>query len=315
MKWTDEMIDSFSRTDTINALAIARQVLGEFNELQGRLNAVETSIQATETKASSIKKGNYVIYAIVGGIILYFILRAITHSGIIAFLITAIFIWVGKVVDNKVFANKREQQAEEYRQNSLPPLYQQKTNEEKNIRQFNSSEAVSNVVYFLPQQYLDVQVVEQLISLLQSRRASSLAEAINAYETLKHQQRIEQMQMQQVQAAQAAAQAQQQAANAQVESAGYLKKATKEQIRATRELTGAAQDMSSAAHDMKSAASRLSSANKSSGGSVQQYACPNCGNYVAPTSSKCPHCDCPLGTFGSGSIVGWLLGNSPKKIK
>ena len=127
-----------------------------------------------------------------------------------------------------------------------------------------------------------------MISLLQSRRATTLAEAINTYEDEMHKRRLEDMEMQKVAAAQTAANAQVRAADAQQRSALAQEKSAKAMQASVAEQKKAIRELGAAARD-------LSFQQSSSGGGGKEstkgtVTCIFCRKRISNKASVCPYC-------------------------
>ena len=112
------------------------------------------------------------------------------------------------LVDKLLFSSKYKTKAEAYLEEALPPLEEKKRKLENGLNAIVDSDRYYNYKLLLPEKYSDYNTILELISLLQSRRALTLADAINAYEDEMHRKKIENMEQQKVLAAQAAAAAQ-----------------------------------------------------------------------------------------------------------
>ena len=239
-------------------------------------------------------RGNFTWYALIIGIVSYIILLNLTKAGIIALIMTAVVVFGFKIIYNKFFSKNRVQQAEEYKKVAMPPALAKKKNAEEMFQKYCSSDEVYNVSMFLPHEYLNQEAISNLISVLQSRRANTLTDAINIYETQLHQKRIEEMEHQKLVAAQMSAQANQRAAIAQEETAKSMKKSAEAQERS-------AQAMKDVSLNMKNVQAAASNSAQKTSNNRKQMRCFHCKSLIDRKAYVCPHCGKPTSNNGSFS--------------
>lgn len=284
MRWSDKQIDRMDRTQVMAALNLSKKVIMNLKIYDAKIKAIDDEISKVESAYNSKISKPFTIFAIIAGIVMYILFRKLSGAAIVAFLMAAIMIGVFYLIDKFTFRKKRILKADEYKNSILPGLLELKQKENDNLNQYCSSDDVFNASLFLPKEYFNENAIDSLLSLLQSRRANSLAEAINTYEIQQHQKRIEEMEQQKVLAAQAAAQAQQRAALAQERSASAQESTAKSMKEAAAAQKLSAQQLANSART-----SVVVSQSASQKGSRQQV-CHYCGQSISIHAKICPYC-------------------------
>lgn len=215
MLWTDTMIDSMDRNQLISALEISGKIVGRAENCISRIQDAEMQLSLVQQQANMIRgkiTPRKLILAGVIGFVAMLIFGGFRFSrSLEAGLLVA---GVYYLIDRFVLAKKREEKAEAYSQEHNPPLLAARQQAQQDLDVVRNSDDAYNCSLLLPQEYQSTAAIRVIISLLQTRRARTLAEAFSAYDEQCHRNRMEAMQMQQTIAAQDAALAQQRTAAA-----------------------------------------------------------------------------------------------------
>lgn len=112
------------------------------------------------------------------------------------------------VVDITYLSKNRKARAAEFYNQSFPALTDEKAAAEAELIEIQNSDDTYNANLLLPDEYISIEKVQSLLDLLNQRRARTISEAIILYEQMVHQEKLENIELERLKAAQEAAEAQ-----------------------------------------------------------------------------------------------------------
>ena len=234
---TDAEVDISCVTDNnlIAALRQTKKLLLSAEQLQNELETAEKAVKKVKSEFEDMKnRFGFITFigAVIGFIVGIIILSYI--GSIIGFIVGA---FIGSIINTKKNDAKYEAQAQKYYDENYPKVETKKNEIIEIAKTFFTSQAFCEAQELIPSDYFDTGSIDYLIKLVENRRADTLKEAINLYEDYLHKNCIEEIQRQQLVAAQESANAQKEASKAlkqQAVFAGQIAKNTKSTARATK---------------------------------------------------------------------------------
>ncbi len=288
MRFSSTELSTLNKFDLIQVLQEGQTTISRAEQIQLEYNQVIDQINAVNAQSQVIANGNpkkkSVIVAAISGALGFILSKAAIIAVFIAAIVTAAFLFI----DKRAFASKHQEEAKAYENRMLPPLEEKQQQLQQAAASLVNSDSYSNISQLLPEEYQSSETVHALLSLLQTNRASTLGEAINFYEDQQHRARMENIEMQKLQAAQIAAQAQvrsadaqERSATAQMSTAKSMKSMVKEQRRTTDAINSASRGLSS---------QRQVQAVSSSESSRGMVTCRSCKKKIDRHAQVCPYC-------------------------
>lgn len=226
-------IENMSREETLNLLlevaSVARQLEQNSTEIKNLNNKIKehnAKVQGIRDRVSFKSKvvifiGCFIVLASFGLVGLFGIV-----VGIIVFLIVARS--VGK--DCQKHHDEYEAEAQEYIHKNIDPLNQRLEEVQKVLEELNNSGKIEWAIDVVGRELFNSACVEELYSLVKGRRADSLKEALNLYDSTKHRERMEAMQ----EAIQYASQISAMEASKQTEAMKEIEKSTQSAARTAK---------------------------------------------------------------------------------
>lgn len=228
MRLTEEILDAMSREELITALNSASNCINSIEELSKRHNGAQGTFEKEKEKSESIRASkNPVTLGIIGCVAALLILLGITGISnskhiflCLVMIVVGLFMALALYVRVKTPQSEYDAQADKYYQEKAIPAQQRMQEAEEQTRQVIKSEEYENARFLVPEEYFDTESIAAMVRLLSNRRAKTLADAMNLYETQLHEQRMEQ-------AANRTAEAQESAAEAAWDTAKSARKTAK----------------------------------------------------------------------------------------
>lgn len=171
-----------------------KEIWNVWINMHGEKISIEEAIKKVESEAYQISNKScgwllaiWIIIAVIG----FWNLGLLWGLGI---LIVGYF--VQAAIDDLLHKKKRETEAEVYLNSKMPPLQEQKEIVEKKIADYQETDDFlfafrSN---YIAEKYNTVAALTEIIGYLEDGRADSKKEAINLYESVQHELRMEEMQ-------------------------------------------------------------------------------------------------------------------------
>ncbi len=296
MRYTDEQLDALTRGQLVDVLQKGQQSLVLAAQAYDGVNQCTEKEKAVQERYVYISHGSQRKKGVVIGVVSFILLWIILHSFFDGLIFAALLTVVVLFADRKIFAQKYLEKAEAYRQSTLPAILDKKNQFQARYNEMCSTDDVINLRQLLPKEYFKLDAINAVTSILQTRRANTLGEALNVYEDQLHRKKLEEMEMQKVQAAQEAAMAQQRAAYAQEQSAEAQKRSAKAVEKSAREQSMAVNNMNMAIRDLNNSQRAMQSQSRASsgGGGAKMVKCGYCGA-AKIAGTTCPHCGHQVG--------------------
>ncbi len=201
MLLTEEIIDGMKREDLVAEMESAVKFITAMEYFQGQYAEQNAKHEEILEKCNSIKdKTTAWIKMIGGGIVILFSLMGVQSllRGYGFSFRTVVFLLIGILLFRsgwkKAIKKTDEQLAEEadayYKEHSGPVLEKMEDAKSKAQLILNSEE-YANARILVPEDYFDSESADSIRRLLSNRRANTLIDAINLYETELHNQRLE----------------------------------------------------------------------------------------------------------------------------
>ncbi len=202
------------RDRLITQLTEAQKILEAINVAQDECDEILSVLEALEKKANEITNGSGIL-VIIPGIGLAIIGSQFGSygfmQGVIGFLIGGIIgLVIGALIDSALNDKKRKAKGEAFYCENIEPLLEEKIKADKELEVLLNNEGYVNIAKFIPDDYLHLHAINWFKTAVVNMRADSLKEAINLYEEMLHKQRLEDMQKEQIEIANASLNAQQQ---------------------------------------------------------------------------------------------------------
>lgn len=250
MVWTDAFISSFTREDTVNALTACQQFADAIAGNQQRLAFAQNKLNGIEKAYKRKTRLPILVLGLVVFSVLCYLLNLIFKNEMISAFVSLVLAGVFYLVARFKLFKMREEKLAPEKQKEIDVCRETIRSAQDMLTAISSSEELSNLLRFLPEQYFEQETIRYLLGLFRTRRANTLAEALNAYEMEAHNRRMEAMEMQKVQAAQVSAAANVSAANAQWKQADILKQHAKDMKQGMRNLTAEQSRTTAAMQDL-----------------------------------------------------------------
>ena len=151
--------------------------------------------------------------------------------------------------------------------------------------EISQSDDAYNAHLLLPDTYLSLDKIQNLIELLESRRVRTLTDAMTVYETNEHHRRIESIEQQRLQATQQAAEEQRRAADAAEDRLRETKRMAAEQRSALQDQQRKLAQMSSKRETLV-----IKEASRSQEKRGSTITCFHCKMQVPSKATTCPYC-------------------------
>lgn len=188
----------------INQLEEAKKLICQIEGYEIKVNEIDNKIKKVELKRNSMKheitQGSITI--VVGT---FFVSGFLFCINVLSLSITALAILgsiVLAIIIEILSSNDKKEAAEEFFKSNMPVLIQGKDYYMSLATDLYYSAEFQNASALVPQDYFDSESVDYLLMVVRNRRADSLKEAINLYESYLNQKRLEELQQQQLLAAQ-----------------------------------------------------------------------------------------------------------------
>lgn len=290
-------MDALTRGQLVDVFQRGQQTLMKAAQAYEGVNQCAEKEKAVQEQYVYISRGSQKLKGIIIGGVSFVLLWIILHSFFDGLIFAALLTVVALFADRKIFAQKYLEKAEAYRQSTLPAILDKKKQFEARYNELCAADDVYNLKQLLPKEYFKIDAINAVTSILQTRRANTLGEALNVYEDQVHRKKLEEMEMQKVQAAQQAAMAQQRAAYAQEQSAEAQKRSAKAVEQSVREQSVAVNNMNMAIRDLNNSQRAMQSKSRaSSGGGAKMVKCGYCGA-AKIAGTTCPHCGHEVGAM------------------
>lgn len=195
MIWTDEVINQFSRENTVEALGICRKYALVYEEYDQKIASKNKEIEKINVKYAGKGKAPVLLVGVALAVVVFLILSKLAHSTVLALIFTvgvsvAYYGVIRKTLES-VVTKMTMKHLESKMQTEIQPHMQQIALIKEEQRNFVNGEEMESLLRFLPAQYFSSQIISYLLNLFQTRRANTLAEALNAYEQDAHNKRLE----------------------------------------------------------------------------------------------------------------------------
>lgn len=200
-------IDYIDRNDRKVVLA----VLNDVRKVSSNIDTLDREIQKLKSEIKEIKstaerkltelseKGLKVCFWVLTiEIVVFIVAGLINHTLIGAIFVGGLFTWFSwgiiSSVDDVIYEEQKKANKQKYIEENLnPKLAIQKILKEE-IKNYIASEEVQWAVDVVGSEYFNTQIIKKLYDLISGRRADSIKEAINLYETIKYQENMQNMQ-------------------------------------------------------------------------------------------------------------------------
>ena len=211
----DNLIDlsdlsNYNRDQTLSLLITAQTIITEIYNKQYEIDSASEEVSKHRQKVEDIlNHSDYNVWIPIGvgaGGFVFGEIVSGTFLGII-FAVVAFYIVARTMHKNYLNAHKEENQrkADEYSREYLEPAVQLEERLKAELSNMLGSVYWSWLVDLLPDNMIQLGIVNELVDLVKKRRADSFKEALNLYETIQHENRMEEMQARQANAAEVAA--------------------------------------------------------------------------------------------------------------
>lgn len=203
-------LSNYNRDQTLSLLITAQTIITEIYNKQYEIDSASEEVQKHRQKINEILNySDYNIWIPLGIGFAGFVYGGLS-SGIflgIIFAVVAFYISASIMHKNYLKSHKEEnqQKADEYSREYLEPAIQVEELLKAELKNMLSSVYWSWLVDLLPEDMIQLDIVNQLVDLVKKRRADSFKEALNLYETIQYENRMEEMQARQTNAAEKAA--------------------------------------------------------------------------------------------------------------
>ena len=195
MIWTDETINQFTKENTIEALGICRKYALVYEDYDRKIASENNEIEKINVKYAGKGKAPVLLVGAALAVIVFLVLSKLAHSTVLALIFTvgvsAAYYGVIRRTLESVVTKIMMKRLESKLQTEIQPHEQQIAQIKEEQRNFANSEEMESLLRFLPAQYFSSQIITYLLNLFQTRRATTLAEALNAYEQDAHNRRLE----------------------------------------------------------------------------------------------------------------------------
>lgn len=305
MRWTDTQIDSMDRSQLVSALQICEQAIRQVENCRNQIAHTQQRMSQVEAEANRIRGGfsaKKLIPICAAVLILGLFFLKFSSAVFLAALVGVGYFFLDKYVLSK----KREEKAQTFFQQHYPGLVGSCQQSQQRLDALLTTDEIYNCTLLLPEAYQNSEAVSALAAILQSRRASTMADAFLVYDNQEHNRRMEDMQQQQTAAAQAAAAAQERAAFAAEQTASNTRRMAEAQRAQARSAAAMAEaQRAQARSNAELAAVQSRAAARSDGDSRaagNRRKCRYCGELIDRDASVCPFCrsENPI------SMWGWL---------
>jgi hypothetical protein len=190
----------YTGKELLSPLYNARDVIREEETIESGIVQYEKNHELLLNQKKDIEDKVGVLAYLVGLIIAFLGLGIFSIIGAVIGFIIGFFI--GTVIDTTIFGNKRSIKALQLYNNSNIILDQQKNQLANQASELCSSNRYTMAHQVIPPDYCDSESISYILKLIENGRADSIKEAFNMYEDFLHKKRLEDMQYNQMVAAQ-----------------------------------------------------------------------------------------------------------------
>lgn len=199
---TEEQIAGMGREPLLRHLECAKQALQELTELYNEYGQLRNTMSAIIAKRDALEAGKKPkgwVSGIVG-----FLGFAIAFASfgnkpykfsetLLGAVMLALGVWYYRRCRKKYMdgAGERKEQSIAYFNEAFAPVSQRLEQVEQQVKELTGSVRYQNALVLIPQDYLDVNAISDVIRILQNRRANGITDALNVYENDLHQRRME----------------------------------------------------------------------------------------------------------------------------
>lgn len=219
MRLTEQMIDRLGREDLIAAVRNAENCVVTLENQQAAYQEVTKRLKDIKERKESIEKGCWWWPIVIGVFGFTFTITFLGDgNALLAVLLLAATcaLIYGSRQKYKRQKKDRMKAARKYYSENYPAVQEDEQRIKQEVQDFICSDEYNNAVLLIPPDYFDQYSIREIGRILENRRARTLSEAINTYESDLHRQRLEA-------AAERTAEAQERTANASEEQASHTR--------------------------------------------------------------------------------------------
>lgn len=198
--------EEFGGKEMLPSLYAARDVIRSEEVIEANITKYENDYALILKERKDIEERTGAIVYITGIFVAFIGLGIMSIIGAIIGLVVGIII--GVIIDGILFGKKRKIKAESCFNSKNGILQQQKNEIANRANELCNSKRYTDAHQLIPLDYCDSESIDYIIKSIENRRAESLKEAFNMYEDYLHKKRLEDMQYNQMVAAQESALAQ-----------------------------------------------------------------------------------------------------------
>lgn len=194
-----DSVAKMERNELLLVLNEIRRHVITMDEYFNEIVAINSKIQAVQKQAEVLRNAvSGWVYGVLAAIVI--IPTILTWSEfkwggiVLAFIFALVIKRRLKELDASMNAKKREEEANDYLGRMLPPLKNQMVETQQSLIIIQKSEESSWAKDIIGEELFNLESIEQLINIVKSRRADSLKEALNKYDSTEHINKMEEMQ-------------------------------------------------------------------------------------------------------------------------
>ncbi len=195
-----DSVGLMDRNDLLNVFSDIRKITATIDKIYEKTTQLMNEIEQHKQIAEGIrtKKPGWVISGSIIGALFFGIVFIFVLGGfgfvlglIMGFVASHYFL---KNLDMAMNNTKRMKQAEDYLNQTLPPIQNKIKDHQATINDILRSPEASWAEDIIGKELLYSEAVDELINIVKSRRADNLKEALNKYDSSQHLNRMEEMQ-------------------------------------------------------------------------------------------------------------------------